>query len=78
MLCGCDPAVFIQHSNISQEMWGMGRPLLTEMVGGLSPNEESTREEKSTQFLLRNQTMVGQKGSDCTSSLEEERGGEAE
>ena len=56
----------------------MGRPLLTERVGGLSPNEESTGEETSTQFLLRNQTMVGQKGSDCTSSLEEERGGEAE
>lgn len=35
-------------------------------------------EEISTQFLLRNQTMVGQKGSDCTSSLEEEGGGEAE
>jgi len=41
MLCGCDPAAFVEHSNISQETWGIGCPLLTERVGGLSPNEES-------------------------------------
>lgn len=76
VLRGCDPAAFIQHSNISRGTRGAGCPLLTHREGRLSPNEESVGEETSTQLLLRNETMVGQKGSDGTSSLEEERGGE--
>lgn len=56
----------------------MGCPLLTERVGGLSPNEENMGEETRSYYLLRNQTMAGQKGSDCTSPLEEDRGGKAE
>lgn len=50
---------------------GSGLSPLMERVGGLSPNEEITGEETSTRFLLRNQTMFGQEGSDCTSLLEE-------
>lgn len=41
MLLGCDPEAFVQHNNISQETWGVGCPLLTNRVGGPSPNKES-------------------------------------
>lgn len=41
-----------------------------ERVGGLSPNENRMGEETCTQSVEK---RAGQKGSDCASSLEEER-----
>lgn len=78
MLCGCDPAVFLQCINISQKMWGGDCPLLKGWVEGFSKLSPSMAEAASTQFLLGNHIVVGQQGSGCKCWLGEEREGEAE
>lgn len=62
MYCACDPAMFIQHSNIYPEAWGVGCPLLRERVGSLSPNNEILGQEAVHNFCQDIKLWLGRKG----------------